>query len=129
MYGSALPSTELIEPANVTWDQARGRPEISTPLDRLPEGLHIPDDFPEPIHYDPERRLLLYRGFMTSMSYKYLRGLSTDLTFLAALDVLNVRSSTASLAGPSMRRRIGWALGSLLAAGLILAAWALLHTH
>ena len=84
-----------------TWSQAAGLPETAARLEALPPGLDFPADFPEPIRYDAARRLLVYRGFMASASYQFLRGRSADLAYLAALDVL-FRDSAYAL---SPRRR------------------------
>jgi hypothetical protein len=71
-----------------TWDEAAGLPETAVPLPHLPQGLSIPETLPEPIRYDAERKLLLYRGFMCSASFAFLHALSADTAFLAALDTL-----------------------------------------
>src|SRR5690242_6979736 len=71
-----------------TWAEAAGLPETGARLDRLPAGLQIPEDFPEPIRYDPARKLLVYRGFMSSTSYRFLHSLSADRAFIEALDGL-----------------------------------------
>ena len=73
---------------HVTWANAAGLPEVSARLDRLPNGIPFSDNFPEPIRFDPTRKRLLYRGFMSSVSYRYLHGLSTDPAYVSALDLL-----------------------------------------
>jgi len=121
------------EPANLTWAQAAGRPEASVHLACLPEGLSLGDDFPEPLRYDADRQLLIYRGFMTSMSCQYLRSLSTDLVFLSALDELNVRTSTILIGGPEQRHHpwrraiVATAIMAVVAAALF--AWHLLRVR
>src|SRR5438105_2318737 len=72
-------------PRDKPWRQAAGQPETAAKLERLPAGLEFPDVFPEPIAYDPRRQLLIYRGLMTHDSYAYLRLLSVDPAYLAAL--------------------------------------------
>jgi len=64
-----------------TWGEAAGLPETAARLDHLPQGLDFPADFPEPMHFEPERKRLIYRGFMCSVSYAYLRGLSTGTAY------------------------------------------------
>ena len=71
-----------------TWDEAAGLPETFVPLACLPGKLTISANFPEPIHYDAERKRLVYRGFMCSASYTFLHGLSTEPAYVAALDAL-----------------------------------------
>jgi hypothetical protein len=108
-----------------TWAEAAGQPETATRLDGLPKGVSFPDDFPEPIRFDPVRKLLIYRGFMSSVSYRFLHGLNSDPAFLAALDVLFLATAYAQ-AGQG-RRLWPWLLGvaGLAAAGTV--AWLLLR--
>jgi hypothetical protein len=105
---------------NRTWGEAHGLPETSARLDGLPAGLAFPEDFPEPIQFDDRRKRLVYRGFMCSTSYAYLRHLSTDRTYLTALDT--IFSSTSETLRPARRGRM-WAW-VLAAAGCVLAAGA-----
>src|SRR5262245_12290244 len=78
---------------NQTWQEAEGQREACVRLDRLPPNLNFPDGFPEPITYDPARKQLKYRGLMFSGSYTYLRKLSADPAYLAALDQLFIATS------------------------------------
>ena len=78
---------------NKTWREAEGQKETAVRLDYLPAPLAFPETFPEPISYDPARKLLKYRGLMFSGSYTYLRKLSTDPAYLAALDQLFIGTS------------------------------------
>jgi hypothetical protein len=110
---------------NRTWEEAAGLPELSARLERPPAGLDFPADFPEPLCYDPARRRLLYRGFMCSASYLYLRTLSADPLYLAALDAL-FQSSADALPGGQKRLR-AWLVAALCLAGAGAAAWALLR--
>src|SRR5205809_369089 len=73
---------------NKTWKEAAGLHETAARLQQLPAGLAFPEDFPEPITYDVDWKLLLYRGFMYHGSYLFLRQLSADPAYIAALDVL-----------------------------------------
>jgi hypothetical protein len=111
---------------NRTWDEATGLPEVSAPLERPPAGLDLAADFPEPLRYDPARRRLLYRGFMCRASYLFLRGLSADPAYLAALDVL-FQSSADALPGGRPRRLWAWLAAALCLAGAAAAAWTLLR--
>src|SRR5690349_1073273 len=90
-----------------TWAEAAGLPETAARLERLPAGVRLPDDFPEPIRFDPARKLLIYRGFMSSTSYRFLHGLSADLAFMDALDRLFMSSAYACAGG---RRLWPWLL-------------------
>ncbi len=71
-----------------TWEEAAGLPETFAVLQRLPNGLAFPADFPEPISYDEQRKRLIYRGFMCSASYTFLHQLNTDPLYIAAVDSL-----------------------------------------
>ncbi len=103
---------------NKTWRDAEGQKETAVRLERLPPNLLFPEDFPEPITYDPGRHQLKYRGLMFSGSYTYLRQLSHDPAYLAALDQLFI--GTSSPASRSGR----WALLIAAAAGVALTVFA-----
>ena len=102
----------------MTWREAEGKPETSARLDRLPPGLTFPTAFPEPISYDPARKLLVYRGFMSYASFEFLHQLSNDPAFGVALDQLYAQSAPAV---PFRRRRLWWLVATLLV--IALAAW------
>lgn len=110
---------------NRAWAAAAGKPETATPLPGLPAGLELGDGVDEPIHFDAARKLLLYRGFMCHGSYLYLRHQSEDLSYLAALDQLYVKSA----GNDSAKRGAGMLMIALgvVAAGLALALWCLLR--
>jgi hypothetical protein len=110
-----------------TWAQAAGLPETSTRLDHLPPGLDFPDDFPEPICFDPKRKRLVYRGFMTSLSYRYLHGLSTDIAYIEALDLLFEESAYTLDRGRGLGRVWPWLLAASLLLSAMAFAWARLH--
>jgi hypothetical protein len=78
---------------NKTWAQAAGSREVSAPLAKLPEDVSFPECFPEPIHYDAARHLLMYRGFMTNSSYVELQKLSRNLDYTRALEKLFTASA------------------------------------
>lgn len=113
----------VIEPSYMTWSQAAGKMEVAAKLERLPEGVEFPEGFPEPIKWDAERKELMYRGFMTAMSFEFLRQLSTDLLYLAALNSVNIQSSGAIMGKPPARRGWVWWVAALAAAGAGAAIW------
>jgi hypothetical protein len=80
-------------PANAAWQKALGGRETAAKLEQLPAGLMLGDDLGEPIWYDPQRRLLVYRGFMCNASYGCLRRLSGDAAYLVALEQLYLGSA------------------------------------
>ena len=79
-----------------TWKQAEGLPETVAPLEKLPEGVQFGEDFPEPICYDPQRKVLKYRGQMFHGNFTYLSSLSRDVRFYQALEVIFVKSTKAT---------------------------------
>jgi hypothetical protein len=93
---------------NKTWSEAAGLPETSVRLARLPQNLIFPDDFPEPIQFDVRRKQLVYRGFMSSRSYAFLRECSPDLDYLRALDYLFQDSARHCSAARSHRQPLRW---------------------
>jgi hypothetical protein len=103
-----------------TWGEAAGLPETTARLDRLPPDLVLPDDFPEPIRYDPGAKRLVYRGFMCSSSYAYLRNCCRDLAYLNALDSLF--QQTAATLGARHRKSKKRSWPWLLVAGAAIAA-------
>jgi hypothetical protein len=112
-----------------TWDEAAGLPETSAPLRNLPAELSFPADFPEPIRYDAPSGRLVYRGFMCSVSYSFLRGLSTDSRYLIAVDAL-FQASAAALARPKKNKRLArawmWLSGAAsVGAVAVVLAWML----
>jgi hypothetical protein len=110
---------------NKTWREAAGQKETAARLERLPPGLALGDDFPEPMAYDPERKLLVYRGFMYHGSYTFLRQLSGDSAYLTALNEIYL---TSAYQRPTARTWPRW-LAVAAAAALLasLGAWWWLH--
>lgn len=106
------------------WEAAVGKHETSAALERLPAGVNL-SAVDEPIRFDATRRQLVYRGFMCHGSYLYLRHLSDDLAYLAALDQLYVQSAQRD----SSRRGTAVLTAALavVAAGLTLALWCLVR--
>lgn len=110
-----------------TWGEAAGLAETSARLEKLPKGLSFPDDFPEPIRYDEQRKRLVYRGFMASASYRFLHELSGDSDFVAALDLL-YETSAYTLDGPSIANRAWrWLLSAGGVAAAVVGAWIFLR--
>jgi hypothetical protein len=112
---SSSPDTRL-GCRNRTWAQAAGQKETAVRLERLPAGVELPDDFPEPLRYDPARKALLYRGVMYRGSFDFLHRLSDDRAYMIAIDTLYV----ASALPPCKRSWLRW-----LAAGAAIAITAL----
>jgi hypothetical protein len=107
-----------------TWREAAGEREIAVQLESLPPGADFPEDFPEPISYDAAHKLLVYRGFMSHGSYTYLRQLSIDPAYTAALD--QIRETSCQLYRqkghpPSSRLVWLWLLLAVLLLGSLLA--------
>src|SRR5262245_39981627 len=106
-----------------TWAEAADLPETAVRLDRLPAGVEFPEDFPEPIRFDPRRNRLVYRGFMTSNSYRFLHAQSSDLAYLAALDALFLNSSYTMAGGSPRGRAWRWLLAAASVVAAAAAAW------
>jgi hypothetical protein len=87
----------------------------------------LPDDFPEPLRYDPAAKKLVYRGFMCSSSYAFLRTCCNDLNYLNALDSLFQQTAAAlgSKRKKTQKKSWGWllAVGAAVAAALAAGAW------
>jgi len=96
---AVVPAVE--EPLGRTWEQCAGLRESAVPLTGLDASLSLGDAFPEPIHYDAARGVLLYRGLMSHGSFRYLGGLSRDYRYQRALEQLFVATATPEAAGPS----------------------------
>jgi len=105
-----------------TWAEAAGLPEISASLEKLPAGLAFPENFPEPIRFDPERKRLVYRGFMPSASYRFLHALNCDGNYLEALDQLFEDSASVMESNKGLARLWPWLVGvSTLLGGVYFA--------
>jgi hypothetical protein len=83
-----------------TWDACAGLLEAQSPLAKLDSKVVFGDDYPEPIRYDAERRLLRYRGFMSHATYVKLAALSDDREYQTALERLFVATSPPAVSPP-----------------------------
>jgi hypothetical protein len=129
--GSRNPKTKpsrkpVIRHRYKTWREAAGEREIAVQLESLPPGIDFPEGFPEPIAYDAARKVLVYRGFMSHTSYTFLRQLSIDPAYTAALD--QIRETSCQHYGQkgntaSSRPRWLWLLAAVLLLGSLLAWW------
>ena len=99
----------------------------AVPLERLPEGLEFPDGLRDHISYDSERRLLVFRGYMSSADYYFLRACSDDPQFIRALNELHEKSAFEVHCRPRIVPVWLWALvaASFLLAGLVWMCWLL----
>jgi hypothetical protein len=100
-----------------TWADAEGQREVAARLDHLPSGLAFGDDFPEPIRFDPATKQLVYRGFMSYGSFRYLWQLHSDPAYGRALDELFTLSS-----GPGETRPARWPIAAIVIAIAAIAA-------
>ncbi len=103
------------EPKGKSWSAAEGLREVSTPLAALPSEIEFSADFPEPIHYDAERKLLSYRGQMYHSSYLYLFALSKDGPYERAIDQLFAKSVPPVASSATLP----WGMISMVAAGAL----------
>ena len=99
----------------------------AVPLERLPEGLEFPDGLRDHISYDSERRLLVFRGYMSSADYYFLRACSDDPEYIQALNELHEKSAFEVHCRPRIVPVWLWALvaASFLLAGLVWMCWLL----
>lgn len=96
-------------------------------LERLPEGLEFPDGLRDHISFDSERRLLVFRGYMSSADYYFLRTCSADPEYIQALNELHEKSAFEVHCRPQIVPAWLWALvaASFLLAGLVWLCWLL----
>jgi hypothetical protein len=97
----------------------------AVPLERVPEGLEFPDGLRDHISYDSERRLLVFRGYMSSADYYFLRACSDDPEYIQALNELHEKSAFEVHCRPRIVPVWLWALvaASFLLAGLVWLCW------
>lgn len=67
--------------------------ENSVRLDRLPDGLRFPEDLKDRISYDASRQQLVFRGFMSKVTFDRLERLSADLDYQRGIEALFIHSS------------------------------------
>ena len=101
---NAAPPVSAI-PTKRTWDACAGLHEAQAPLARLDSKVVFGNDYPFPIRYDAERKLLQYRGFMPHAAYVKLAALSDDRDYQTALERLFVATSPTAIA-PA--RQVPW---------------------
>ena len=114
-----------------TWSEAAGLPETAARMDQMPPDLALSDDFPEPLRYDPGTKRLVYRGFMCSSSYAFLRSCCRDLRYLNALDSL-FQQTASTLAAKHQHHQPKkhpwrWVMAAAGAASAAAGAWLLMH--
>jgi hypothetical protein len=95
------------------------------PLERLPDGFKFPDELRDRVSYDSERRLLIFRGFMSSAEYFFLRECSDDPDYLRALNELHEKSAFEIHHRSRIVPTWLWALvtASFALAGLVWLCW------
>ena len=108
-----------------TWIDAEGEREVTARLEALPVNVCLSEDFPEPLRYDSVRKLLLYRGFMSYGSFRYLRQLNSDPGYSRALDQLFTSSSSSTCEQKGSGWRIDIVVGVVAAAAALV--WVLLR--
>ncbi len=57
-------------------------------LERLPEGFQLPEDLGRKLAYDPQRRRLSFKGFMSKATFDRLYRLAEDRAYRHALEQL-----------------------------------------
>ena len=72
--------------------------ETAARLDKLPDGFEFPAELRERISFSPERKRLVFRGFMSKADYDRLRRLSDDGPYLLALDRVFRDSASQAMA-------------------------------
>jgi hypothetical protein len=137
-------TTSSGSPSNTVIAQAAGTLQLgfrvsTAKLTALPAGLEFPPGVRERIYFDDARHQLVFRGFMTKFDYDRLGRLSTDTSYLRAIEEL-FQNSARSVRDvellirriPSQRRALkhlfilsAVVLGACMAAGALF--WWRLH--
>jgi hypothetical protein len=86
-------------------------------LDRMPECLEFPADLKERIHFEPETRKLVFRGYMSKSDFDRLSQLTTDWNFRRKLEELFRLSVMSQSARPQGVRRFLGSLGKRFSLG------------
>ena len=89
---------DAAKPGKRTWEACAGLHESQAPLARLDSKVVFGNDYPLPIHYDAERKLLQYRGFMSHATYVKLAALCDERDYQTALERLFVATSPTVIA-------------------------------
>ena len=101
----------------------------SAKLEQLPEGLLFPPRLQDRIHFDPARKQLVWRGFMSKADFDCLFELHEDAEYRRAIERLFQVSAEADGHRLGLSARM-WGVLAIL--GLIVAAlayWQLLYRH
>ena len=82
--------------------------EISQDLERLPPGFQIPPDLQGLLRYDPDQKLLYWRGLMSEEQERQVRALSDDPLYRLAVDELAsiVQAVTKTLTVAQLETRL-----------------------
>jgi hypothetical protein len=96
-------------------------------LERLPDGFRFPTEFRGQVSFDPGRREIVFRGFMSAADYCLLHRLSDDKDYHRALQQL-YHHSVFQAGGRAAVTPVPvwlWALTAVcfVAAGLIWWCW------
>jgi hypothetical protein len=83
---------DIDETAPQTNGHAMSRHSAVT-LKQLPDGVDFPSGMRDRVTYDPERKLLIFRGYMSSADYCFLRSYSDDPEYVRALNDLHEKSA------------------------------------
>lgn len=105
-----------------TWEACAGLHEVLSPLAKLDSAVVFGDDYPEPIHYDADRKVLRYRGFMSHATYVKLSALSDDREYQTALERLFVATSPTAEA-PAWQVPWKGVVGAAAAAIVLAGGW------
>lgn len=82
-------------------------------MERLPAGLQFPPDLRDRIHFEPDRRRLVFRGFMSKVEFDRLCQLSDDWPYRRALEDLFRLCTPEDKSPPRGLRRILAAISGL----------------
>jgi hypothetical protein len=93
--------------------------EYSVKLSQLPAKVSISGRLAERFRYDAERKLLVYRGFMTKCAYDEISALSDNLDYHRAVEELFVLTS-AEVSSP--RRGVSPGVWAAAAAAVVVGA-------
>jgi hypothetical protein len=115
-------SSVAASPGKRTWEACAGLHESQAPLARLDNKVVFGNDYPLPIRYDAERKLLQYRGFMSHATYVKLAALCDDRDYQTALERLFVATSP-SVEAPV--RQVPWKgiAAAVVAVAVMVCGW------